>query len=331
MFRCDDIFFHDTAKTTPSFPIDSCYLSGAPCQITVRQLSDACQMSYQTSVNSHQTSVSQVPHIHQTCTICPPDMSCSICTPDVHQTSTGYLSDIWYMSGVYVVHVRQMSGGSWQMSDGASCRHLTTIWQGAPDKWQLSGGNGGVELVTHFLYGLHAAINLSPFAACSGAPDIVRSHRTSLMSPMASVVLASSKNKIVCIPGTSLWFLSASLCALFIFLMISSLEVPPWTYEKLKADQLHLRVFYRHTAEVHGLVMVRSPCSILEGNCLALHPASQVPIIDRYTTDIWFRPLTLTSDLDIWPWLWPLTLCKANGDKVETPSVTVWPWHTIPD
>ncbi len=94
--------------TTSPFPSNGCYLSGGPCQIIARQLSDACLMSHQTSVNSHQPSVRQVPHIHQTCTICPPDIYCTICTPDVHQTYTRHPRDIcqmWCMSGAYVVLV----------------------------------------------------------------------------------------------------------------------------------------------------------------------------------------------------------------------------------
>ncbi len=44
-------------------------------------LSDDCQISHQTSFNSHQTSVRQV--------------------PDIHQTYTIYLTDIWWMSGIW--------------------------------------------------------------------------------------------------------------------------------------------------------------------------------------------------------------------------------------
>ncbi len=35
---------------TPPFPPDACHMSGAPCQMIVRQLSGACQMPHQTSV-----------------------------------------------------------------------------------------------------------------------------------------------------------------------------------------------------------------------------------------------------------------------------------------
>ncbi len=121
---------------TPPFPPDGYYLSGAPCQIITREMSDACLMPHQTSVNSHQTSVTQVPHTHQTCTICPPD----IC-----QTSTIYLSDIWYVSDVYVVLVWQMyggswqmSGGSWQMSGGVSTVYLAGIWQSSEREHQTN-------------------------------------------------------------------------------------------------------------------------------------------------------------------------------------------------
>ncbi len=80
---------------TPLFLPNGCYLSGAPCQIIIRQLSDACQMSHQTSVNSHQTSVRQVPHINQTCTIRSPDMLYH----NVHQMSTRHLPDICQIYG----------------------------------------------------------------------------------------------------------------------------------------------------------------------------------------------------------------------------------------
>ncbi len=69
---------------TPPFPPDSCYLSGAPCQMIDRRLSDAYQMPHQTPVNSNQT-VRQVQHLHQTYTI--------------------HMTDIWWMSGVCLVNI----------------------------------------------------------------------------------------------------------------------------------------------------------------------------------------------------------------------------------
>ena len=50
---------HLSTYTTLPFPPDSCYLSSAPCQTIIRQLSDVSQMSHQTPVNSHQKSVRQ--------------------------------------------------------------------------------------------------------------------------------------------------------------------------------------------------------------------------------------------------------------------------------
>ena len=103
------------AYTPPPFPPDSWYLSGAPCQILVRWLSDhACQMPHHTSVNSNQTSVRQVPLLHQ--------------------TDTTHLTDVWYMSGGHLVLAWQMSGGSWQMSGWTSDNRLVIIWKGTPDK-----------------------------------------------------------------------------------------------------------------------------------------------------------------------------------------------------
>ncbi len=54
-------------SATPPFPPDAWQMSGAPCQMIVRQLSGVCQMP-------HQTSVRQVPYIHHTYTRCPPDI-----------------------------------------------------------------------------------------------------------------------------------------------------------------------------------------------------------------------------------------------------------------
>ncbi len=65
--------------------------------------------------------------LHQICAICPPDIYYTICTPDVHQTSTRYLTNIWCLSGVYVILVWQMSGWSWHMDGESSGRHLTVI------------------------------------------------------------------------------------------------------------------------------------------------------------------------------------------------------------
>ncbi len=94
---------------TPPFPPDSCYLSGSPCQMITRQLSDACQMSLQTSVNSHQTSIKQVPHM--------PGVNVVLVWQDVWLELTG----VWW-------------GNVWQSSVNHltwSTRQIATVWR----KW----------------------------------------------------------------------------------------------------------------------------------------------------------------------------------------------------
>ena len=44
------------------------------------------------------------------------------------------------MPGVYVVLIWQMSGGSWQISGGASGRYLTFVWQSSDREHQTNGG-----------------------------------------------------------------------------------------------------------------------------------------------------------------------------------------------
>ena len=102
--------------------------------LPVRWLAYACKMPHETSVNCYQTSVRQVPHLHQTYmyTIHLTDIwwMSGICLVDIwfiHWYSIS-LVGIWYMSGVYVVLVWQLSGGSWQMSGGTSDMHLTIVW-----------------------------------------------------------------------------------------------------------------------------------------------------------------------------------------------------------
>ncbi len=85
------------------------------------------QMSHQTSANSHQTPVRQVPHIHQTFTIRPPDIYGTICTPDVlhipdiHQTSFRYMIYVWCKWGTCLTDVwwepADVWCGIWQSSD----------------------------------------------------------------------------------------------------------------------------------------------------------------------------------------------------------------------
>ena len=123
---------------------------------------DDCQMSHQTSVNPHQTSVRQVPHIQQTCTICQPDIYCTRCV----------------RPGVNVILVWQMSVWGCQVSVGASENHLTgstrqiaTVWRKRWSKgierwmdkvqkilkdsnihskyWTILEGYSGVIMLTH--------------------------------------------------------------------------------------------------------------------------------------------------------------------------------------
>ncbi len=98
---------------TPPFPLGGCYLSGAPCQMIIRQLSDACQMF-------HQTSVRQVIHIHQTCTIRPPYIYCTICTSDMFQWSSNL---------------------NYQMLVRCSTRHLLTPTRHLSDKYHIYNRN----------------------------------------------------------------------------------------------------------------------------------------------------------------------------------------------
>ena len=62
--------------------------------LPVRQSSDDCQMSHQTSVNSHQTSVRQVPHI-----------------PDIHHISVRYMVYVWCICGTCLTDVW------WELTD----------------------------------------------------------------------------------------------------------------------------------------------------------------------------------------------------------------------
>ncbi len=97
------------------------------------------------SVIRYQTSVisTSVPYIHQTCTICQPDMYLTICTPDDHQTYTRHppnICQVYGMSGVNGVLVWQMSGeasvcwGIWQASDrehqtNSNCLAETVVYR----------------------------------------------------------------------------------------------------------------------------------------------------------------------------------------------------------
>ncbi len=89
--------------STPPFPPDTCYLSDAPCQMIVRQLSGACQMPHQTSVNFHQTSSTYTPDTYHMvyvwciCGTCLTNVWWGIWqTPDNHLTgSMGQIAGVW--------------------------------------------------------------------------------------------------------------------------------------------------------------------------------------------------------------------------------------------
>ncbi len=121
------------------------YLSNTWIVIKVLQLSGACQMSHQTSVNSHQTSVRQVPDMYQTCTRHVPDMyqTCTRHMTDMYQTSTIHVPDIWQtctrqVPYMYHTCTRCLVGhltGTWQSFDNhltGSTRHLSGVWR---ERW----------------------------------------------------------------------------------------------------------------------------------------------------------------------------------------------------
>ena len=103
-------------------------------QTIVRCLLDVPPNICQLPLDIYQTGTTYTPNMYHTPTRHILYHMYTRCLPDIYQTSTRYLSDVWYMSGVNVVLVWQMSGWSWQVSGGASDRHLTIIWQGAQDK-----------------------------------------------------------------------------------------------------------------------------------------------------------------------------------------------------
>ena len=108
-------------------------LSGAPSQMIVRWLSDACQMPHQTPVNSNQTSVRQVPHLHQTYTIHLTDIwwMSGICLVDVWCTyGTVY---VWWAYGTCLVYVWYLSDRCLVGVDRCLVGHLTGIWQSSGD------------------------------------------------------------------------------------------------------------------------------------------------------------------------------------------------------
>ena len=89
----------------------SCYLSGAPCQ-----------MPHQTSVNPNQTSVRQVPPLHQTYTI--------------------HLTDIyvWWAYGTCLMYM-------WYLSDRCLVGNLTIVWCSSDREHQTNSNRLGETVV----------------------------------------------------------------------------------------------------------------------------------------------------------------------------------------
>ena len=86
--------------------------------------------------------------------------------------------------------------------------------------------------ITNFLYGLQAAINLT--SSLIFLPLSRLSHIISFISPIFSVVLASSKKSIVYRLELSLLFFIAFSSVCLTALLMSSSVVPPWTYVVFK-------------------------------------------------------------------------------------------------
>ena len=99
---------------------------------------------------------------------------------------------------------------------------------------------------SHFLYGLQAAMSLSPCVSISACPLIVWSHMISLISPISSVVLASSKNRTVCMPGNSTLLFWACATASLTLRSMSLAAVPPCTCTHYKST-LHKKPTWMKT------------------------------------------------------------------------------------
>ncbi len=111
-------------------------------QTIVRCLSDVPPDIYQLppdKSDKYHIYTRHVPYAHQT-------LYCAICTPDVHQTY--WQLNLKCMSGVYVVVVWQMSGGSWQTSGKTSDRHLALVWQSS-DREHQTNSNCLAETVVY--------------------------------------------------------------------------------------------------------------------------------------------------------------------------------------
>ena len=99
------------------------------------------------------------------------------------------------------------------------------------------------------------------FKSCvsgNSLPLIVWSHIISLISPMSSVVFASSKNNTVCVPGNSSRFRFAWWIAKFTLFSMSFAVVPPWTW-KVDRQMILQRYDYRLAATAHCAWKKRMP------------------------------------------------------------------------
>ena len=93
--------------------------------------------------------------------------------------------------------------------------------------------------ITHFLYGLQAAMNLRSLE--TGWPFILRSHMISLISPTLSVVFASSKKTTVLRLGLTSLLICANLSASFTKFVTCLLVTPPCIYTRT-AENFHLTI-----------------------------------------------------------------------------------------
>ncbi len=94
-------------------------------------------------------------------------------------------------------------------------------------RWNCLVCHAKYYLWPYFRYGLHAAMNLT--VGGMALPCTRRSHITSLISPIASVVFASSKKRTVSKPWPFAKFCSAFEIARCTYSVIVLSVVPPWT------------------------------------------------------------------------------------------------------
>ena len=104
-------------------------------------------------------------------------------------------------------------------------------------------------------------------------PLILRSHIISLIKPMASVVLASSKNTTVSMLALVLSTDSRSAC--WINLAMSSSVVPPWTYcnhinilithicAYISSQAQYISTLTKQLGDIHGLLLHQKGSTVL--------------------------------------------------------------------